>query len=82
MRNNSPTRGDTTAADAKSFLVENHNMSSKSADRLAMSTTINCTRADSINQTLLAKVRGGRTNSTGVVGTRKTLQGLSIWKYG
>jgi hypothetical protein len=41
-------------------------MSSKSADRLSMSTTINYTRPDSINHTLLAKVRRGRTNIRGM----------------
>jgi hypothetical protein len=44
-------------------------MSSKSADRLSMNTTINCTRRDSINQTPLTKVRRGQTNSMGVWGS-------------
>jgi hypothetical protein len=43
-------------------------MSSKSADRLSMSTTINCTRPDFINHTLLTKVRRGRTNIRGMGG--------------
>jgi len=60
-----PHKSDTTTADATSFLVENHNMSSKGAAKLSMSTAINCTRPDSINHTFLAKVRRGRTNSTG-----------------